>query len=1254
MLASGERLSFTLLGGFRVECSCRSDLQVRQARLQQLLAYLLLHRASLPTRHQLAFAFWPDTTERQALANLRTLLHRLRESFPELPHYLECESELLTWRDNVAVDIHEFEAALADGDAARQNDNAELEESHLHRAIGWYRGELLPDYYDDWVAAERDRLRERYLAALERLALLLAGRRKYAEAAGHAQALLQADALRESGYRLLMEIRLAEGDRASALRAFHTCVGLLRRELGVDPDPQTQALHQRILRLSQLGEAPAARGAGALPFVGRHEEWRRLVACWRETVAGKAQAVLLTGEAGAGRTRLAEAFLAFARQQGSITAIARCIPTSRHLAYAPVADWFRSNALAAQLKQAPRQQAAEVLRLVEPASAAEPKGGAADTWGPRRLWEAVTAALLGRSRAPVTLLIDDAHWCDAWTLNWLTYAFRLAPRAPLLVLMSARGDELDENTALDAVRLSLDAAGAWSDLPIHPLGPDATAELARHVTGGELSDAAATRLQRITAGNPLFLIEMLRADPAQAALVEQPTGELPDGECPSCPENIALTPRLDAVMRQRLERLSETARALAQTAAVIGQPFSLALLLQTSGLTEEALLPALDDLWQRQVIREHGNDRYDFAHELLRAAVHRSVGPLRRKALHRAIAGALEQLPDERGLDSAAALARHWSLGGDPVRAATCWSEAGDRQRLLLAEGSAATYYRRAGEGLAAARKPEAAARAYMKAGLASQSAYDFAGANKAYDAAFKLWQQSYPPHGFFRSGQRTLRSHWSEPSSLDPALGADFMSTALLTQLFSGLACHGHNREVTPELAAGWEVQLGGRRYVIHLRRDALWNDGAPVTARDFEVAWKRVLEPATDSGNAQLLYDIAGARDYHAGTATDTDALGVAALDDWTLVVDLETPAPHFPQLLAHPVTLPVPRHALTGGADSAAAASAPGLSKLVTNGPFMLADWERGVSLRAVRNPRYGGRWHGNVEAVHLSLDIPAGETLRLYDADELDVIRLSGDYSMGELQHAQLAHGDELRSGPRLVTWHLGFDTTQPPFDDARVRRALALTCDRERIAHAALKGLFTPADGGFVPPGMPGHSPDIALQFDPREARRLLAEAGYAGGDGFPVVTLLTDNLAGDVIEFMAAEWQQRLGIAVRTISLPWGEFLQRMTGERQPIYYAAWRADYPDPDTFLRSGLRWHQTQWHDPEYERLLAQARSAANSRERLARYTAVDRRLVESAAVVPVVYGWTHLLLKPRVRRYPFSGIRPWFWTEVVIED
>ena len=238
-------------------------------------------------------------------------------------------------------------------------------------------------------------------------------------------------------------------------------------------------------------------------------------------------------------------------------------------------------------------------------------------------------------------------------------------------------------------------------------------------------------------------------------------------------------------------------------------------------------------------------------------------------------------------------------------------------------------------------------------------------------------------------------------------------------------------------------------------------------------------------------------------------------------------------------------------------------------------------------------------------------------------------------------------------PRFGTWFLGFDPEQPPLDDPRVRRALALTVDRELMAGAVLRGFATPATGGLVPPGMPGHVAGIGLPYNPTEGRRLLADAGYPAGRGFPVFTLVCEQTVLDQASFLRAQWQDQLGVTVALESVDWPTFVRRMEGERLPIYYSAWRADYPDPDNFLRVALEWRKTRWPDAVYTELVERARAITDPRARLAIYAQAERHLIEQAAIVPLNYRRSYFLISPRVKRYPASGIRPWFWQDILID-
>jgi oligopeptide transport system substrate-binding protein len=233
-------------------------------------------------------------------------------------------------------------------------------------------------------------------------------------------------------------------------------------------------------------------------------------------------------------------------------------------------------------------------------------------------------------------------------------------------------------------------------------------------------------------------------------------------------------------------------------------------------------------------------------------------------------------------------------------------------------------------------------------------------------------------------------------------------------------------------------------------------------------------------------------------------------------------------------------------------------------------------------------------------------------------------------------------------------YVGFGASRPPFDDPRVRRAFVLATDRGRLVDKALRGTQFPATGGYVPPGMPGHSAGIALPYDPQGARRLLAEAGYPGGRGFPVVEFLTDHKRRPISEYLEAQWRENLGVEISEQILPWVPFYDRLFS-REPLHMFCAGAPvvYPDPDDFMRAPVFQRLTRWQNRTYERLVEEARRVTEPARRIGMYQEADRIVVEEAPILPLAYGFCHLLVKPWVRRWPVSPTRFWFWKDVIID-
>jgi ABC-type oligopeptide transport system substrate-binding subunit len=475
-----------------------------------------------------------------------------------------------------------------------------------------------------------------------------------------------------------------------------------------------------------------------------------------------------------------------------------------------------------------------------------------------------------------------------------------------------------------------------------------------------------------------------------------------------------------------------------------------------------------------------------------------------------------------------------------------------------------------------------------------------------------------------------------------------DSFSGGIINQLFSGLVQGRLAMEALPDIAASWELSANGCRYVFHLRNDVQWSDGTLVTAWDFVYTWQRVLNPVTQSPNASLLYDIKGAKEFNQGKTLNPDSVAAKAMDDFTLVVELDGPSGYFLSLMAHYATYPVPMHVVQVYNEAWT-----DFEHIITNGAFKIESWDRGRNMTLQRNPNYRGQFEGNLQRVEISFDIDWSDQLKMYEDEELDFLSFGG--TPAQRDRARRRHAGEYASTPMLGTTYVGFDVSRAPFSDSRVRRAFAMAIDKVVLADELLRGYEYPALGGFVPPGMPGHSKSMGPPYDPAHAQLLLEEAGYPEGRDFPAVEAWTWQAIKPRAEFLQAQWRENLKVDIAWHVMDFPQFIKSVDNGSMHILQTVWIPDYPDPDSVLRASPVRRRACWQNPAYEKLVENARRVLDQEKRMDLYAQADRLLVENQAIViPLTYMSSHMLVKPWVRKFPRSAINEWLWKDFIIEE
>jgi DNA-binding SARP family transcriptional activator len=661
------QLSLQLFGGFQLRRDVRR-LAVPARKAQALLAYLALPAGRLGRRDTLTALLWGGVPDRQARQSLRQTVSRLRKVFRGARSAgLVVEGETVSL-DPAAIDIDvvAFERLLRKGTPAA-----------LQEAAGLYRGPLLEGLhvaeapFEEWFRTERERLAELAQEALVKLLRRQLGRGPIEAAVHTAARLLALDPLQETVHRTLMRLYVRQGRRAAALRQYQVCVETLRKELGIEPDPQTQRLYRDILQRQarQPAGTPAVAAPGP-PLIGRETELGRLRAWLREASRGHGRLVLLTGEAGIGKSRLLQELAMAGARQGVRILSGRAYEAEQILPFRPWIDALRAGRVLADLEDPSSRVLAwrnELARLFP--ELAGP--GAPPPITPEshvRLFELVDE-LVARlaSRQPVLLILEDLHWADEMSLRLLSFVGRHATPRSLLVLGTARDEELADAPLLRQILQDPGGRPAVEHLALPALSESSTARLVRRLARAGGSPSYLGRLARevwaLSEGNPFVIVETVRA--------------LEDG--PGLEAGAVTLPhRVRALMTDRLDRLSPRARHLAAVASIIEREFSFPLLHGAVGLSRQETAEALEELVRRRILEAAG-ERFAFTHVRIRSAIHDGLLVPRRQALHAAVGAALEQTHAGRLAEAYDGLAYHFARADEPSKAFQYLVELGDK-----------------------------------------------------------------------------------------------------------------------------------------------------------------------------------------------------------------------------------------------------------------------------------------------------------------------------------------------------------------------------------------------------------------------------------------------------------------------------------------------------------------------------------------------------------------------------------------------
>lgn len=480
-----------------------------------------------------------------------------------------------------------------------------------------------------------------------------------------------------------------------------------------------------------------------------------------------------------------------------------------------------------------------------------------------------------------------------------------------------------------------------------------------------------------------------------------------------------------------------------------------------------------------------------------------------------------------------------------------------------------------------------------------------------------------------------------TEPADLDPQTVTGRPESTILRTLIQGLVRHDPKTlEPLPGQAESWDVSEDGKTYTFYIRPEAKWSNGDPVTAHDFVGSYKRILTPSLASEYAYQLHIVEGAEAFNKGETTDFSTVGIRAVDERTLVVQLRNPTSYFLSLLLHyswhPVHLPTVEK--FGGLERKGTRwTRP--ENYVGNGPFILTEWNPNQHIDVRRSPTYWGAEDVKIDGVRFYPIENTDTEERMFRSGQLDV---TNGMPLNKVDEYRENRQDVLRIEPYLAAAFNKVNVERPHLQDPRVRRALALAVDRVGLAEEVLRGVKSPA--WHFTPKMPGFSPPNTFEDDVEEARALLAaamaDAGISDVKDYPSIEVLypTSDSGRIVMEAIQSMWVANLGLDIKLYNQEWKVYLDSTTNKDYDVTWSAWIGDYVDPMTFLDQLITDggnNRTGWSNAKYDQLLAEVQEVRDPVERAEMFYEMERILGEECPVIPLYFYTSAYAIDPAIK-------------------